>query len=508
VPRPVAAAAEPWTSAGLKRTWLGRGAEIDALVAHFVPAHPSHLLLLGPRNAGKSRVLETTLQALGVDFALVSRSELIGAPIKKLYSRLARQLPRTAAASAATERSAEEDVPWALRRRNAQVIQNARFLASLELGPEPRQEGPDAEEELAAERQRNGRLDLGEATSVLDLGRELALRVRPEARFVLVVDRADELGELGFEELSALCKLGEAAGRRVSVVLVARSLTPALERAAQDCFVPALVFPPYPRAVLQQILARDPLPADCPGRDVYGFFLRLAFDVFDERDLLEMRYVCRSLWPAYYGPVARGQVEWNNAAAAHDNLALQAAALARRMWHHDVETAEVLARTVAKAFPGQTRDACAKLEELDQRALHAEADMPFHAKVLLVAAYLASHNSKDSDKVVFGNGTGAKSRASKRQKAQASMQVPAPKEFEIERVNYMFRALLHTLDVNAQSIGNDLYRHLSLLAALRIVQRVSAEGDLGDIKYRYVSTLAVAKAVAKNIKVVLEEWLV
>ncbi|CAN0096878.1 unnamed protein product, partial [Scytosiphon promiscuus] len=150
------------------------------------------------------------------------------------------------------------------------------------------------------------------------------------------------------------------------------------------------------------------------------------------------------------------------------------------------------------------------------------------AKHLLVSAYLASHNSRDTDRDVF---TSKSTRRSKRLRTSRStnagakgnaeslveagvQDLPEAREFQLERLLSIMSSIVAVTEAAtkaANSLGStELFVQIKSLTKLNLVRSCGHRKnfDLDCPSYRYIRVLTLAEAVAKEIGLDLSQYLV
>ena len=155
--------------------------------------------------------------------------------------------------------------------------------------------------------------------------------------------------------------------------------------------------------------------------------------------------------------------------------------------------------------------------------------LPYYSRILLVAAYFASHNKHATDQLFFmkgaaakrrkkGGGT-AKSRTSIAKHRKISRKLLGPQAFIFERMLAIFHAIL--TDANGRGKyskirrdsevagSSDVQMAIATLVSLRLIIRTSNSGDVleGGSKYRVAVSWDVVRAVARSVGIEPEDYL-
>ena len=241
--------------------------------------------------------------------------------------------------------------------------------------------------------------------------------------------------------------------------------------------IPHIHFPPYTRDESLKILSLAPRKIFPNGWDasidyteeqaaeddayVWGRFCGVVWDTLAKgaaRDLISFRNACNKLWTPFTAPIADGTF------GTRDFARLM---VSRRAIFQDEC---VLIHNVTRASAGESRD-----KPPSQRIMH---ELPYTAKFILCAAYLASFNPTKQDPVFFmktsekkkkKRATGASAnKVSKVRRIPRSMLAPSP--WPLDRMLAILHAIVpHSLTQNA-----DLLAQVKTLESLRLIVRAGA----------------------------------
>jgi len=479
-----------------------REAVLNELVVALALVHNAPLFVYGAASTGKSTMLSAVALSTLASCVFVSAADLCGQGAPRLFSLMAHQLPRSLPQPAPTP----EPVNVVVTQRRARLATNrealARLFSSSEGGAavveddEPKSSSPPSEGELL--------MPMAEARTVAQFAAAVTERVAPsDDRLVIIVDDVDLMTDVDASVWTALCQVGRQTRRAVDLVFIARCVPEAFEPVLRATQATRFEVPQYTPEQIERILARAPLPADCPSADVYAFFLREVFKYSRHlaRDLREWRYAIDALWPAYYGPVKAGRDDAMDQNKARKNMEPQREHVRRRLGCRDVPPVNDHEDATTQA----------DVQAAARAALDAASALPFLCKVLVAACYLASYRGKETDKVLFGVGKRSRTTTHARQPKSAAeaISVAHPQPFEVERARYIFLALLHAeTDVKDDARAMHEFEVLLMtLQSLRIVERVTSEDEIDDAKFRCCSTLEFASNVARLAHFDLAKWL-
>jgi len=284
--------------------------------------------------------------------------------------------------------------------------------------------------------------------------------------------------------------------------------------------VPHLHFPSYTKADLQQILSHALPTPGLPGgvnetKDVWYRFCGITWDSLSKHsyaDLLSMRSLCLRLWPKFVRPILDGThsaKEFSKIMVVSKYLFQDEAALVPSI-----------------VFEPRAANGTLLLQPKPQGMA---SQLPYYSRLLLVAAYFASHNKPATDQLFFmkgaaakrrkkGGGT-AKSRTSISKHRKISRKLLGPQAFTLERMLAIFHAILTDADGRGKYLkgrasggvagSSDIQMAVATLVSLRLVIKTSNSGDVleGGTKYRVAVNWDVIRAVARSVGVEPEDYL-
>jgi len=184
-----------------------------------------------------------------------------------------------------------------------------------------------------------------------------------------------------------------------------------------------------------------------------------------------------------------------NSVTALENMSQHINALTRTLYHHDK-----LGSSTPPPAPGKS---------LASEDLAGFLEMPYFAKVLVAACYVASYNSRDSDKILFGSESRQRAKKTQPKTAALEISVAVPSVFELERVQYIYIGLLYALgDNQVARIGQcEFERQLVALISFKLLERVSGEEEIDEPRLRFTGTHSFAASMAKKVNINLDDWL-
>lgn len=299
-------------------------------------------------------------------------------------------------------------------------------------------------------------------------------------------------------------------------------------------------FPNYTKPEFVQILSTAP-PQALPNAtasetaDLWTRFCGAVHDALTKsaaRTLPACRLACTSLWRRFTAPIREGNLGPRDfsklliAARVHfqDERLLDPGIVRRRAGEGagTANASEPAAdkREVAKASAPPSQPAT---------TTSLAALLPVTARILLVAAYLASHNPTRHDLTLFSTyhhgrrkrrggglsvagGGGGGSRGPRSKHRKIARKLLGAHAFVLERMMAIFATVRNEWAVGAGGLGMDadVGMALATLSSLRLLVRVGGGGDPLDRggKWRVNVGWEVVRGLGRSMGVEVEEWLI
>lgn len=382
-------------------------------------------------------------------------------------------------------------------------------------------------------------------------------------RFVLVFDAIDRQRDSPPLLLPGLARLSEIIPN-LTTVFILTSPAPSLLRTSA---VAHLYFPPYTKTDYVTILNLRPPPAlpNTTQQETNDLWTRFTGAVHDSlvrsasRTLSSFEQACAALWPRFTAPVAAG---------THKAKEFSKLLIAARVYFQDESVLEPRLVAIVKApseesttkpttmittttktttmtvrsATTQTSTTTAKPSNPRQKTNDLAALLPPTARLLLMAAYLASHNAPRHDVTLFstwhngkkkrGGGIGVpgvSKRGPKPKHRKIARKLLGPGVFVMERMMAIYLAtrqewvslgsgsgsLRGDDDTGALnvSVDGDVGMAIATLASLRLLVRVggmaSGTGDMDrGGRWRVNVGWELIRGIGRSMGVEVEEWLV
>ena len=290
-----------------------------------------------------------------------------------------------------------------------------------------------------------------------------------EETVYFIADSAEQLCHLNPSLLPGLLRLQQTTTRNVCFVLISEGFSGSIHDVTRGVDLVRVEFSIYSPLELQKILSKH-VPRACIRQleaasvssisaiALYqNFAKQVVVELFHSsaRDVREMMYIADELWPQYIAPVLRGDLACTNTRALYSAILPWTRRMQRFLYHHDVDwktarekgsvspSAPALqspsgddnARVVGRAAAERAEKETDMFEKRESLRVIREKNLPFHSKLLVISAYLASYNPVDHDRILFSSRKNKRKRKRRSRSAQrGEHEVRSPKTFELERL--------------------------------------------------------------------------
>ncbi|EDW03215.1 origin recognition complex subunit 5 [Drosophila grimshawi] len=327
--------------------------------------------------------------------------------------------------------------------------------------------------------------------------------------FLIAVDNAERLRDMDANVLPVLLRLQQLTGLNICVLLLSQlPFEKYYNKTGLSEIIPVHLAQ-YNKTETLRILSSDfdqlkrQLQLQLDGDrlaiceqsltpEFYSNYLNLFLSVFYKacRDVPELRLTARKCFAVYMEPVLDGSVECTDVS---------------RLWRH---IAGPLRSALTQIYlrvekPLGEPD----IEDQSVRRLAQSLELPYYGKFLLIAAFLASHNSAKQDKRLFVKHHGKQrkrmqtvnARAKNAEKMSTTL---GPKSFSIDRLLAIFYAILD----EKVGLTCNLLSQISTLVHLKLLAFVSGEQNIMDGSAKLQCTvglefvLYIGKVVGFNVR--------
>ncbi|XP_060528479.1 origin recognition complex subunit 5 [Cylas formicarius] len=314
---------------------------------------------------------------------------------------------------------------------------------------------------------------------------------------VVLIDKAEELRSME-QLLPAFLRFDELTDIPITVIFLSDIVFEKYYYKLNVVEPIKMHFPQYSKEELSTILAMDfdyvrtLIDNEFEfGPDFYRNYLNVFLSVFYRvcRDLSELRHMSRINFVKYCEPVI------NKRHKPEDVMAL---------WRH---ISPILKNSLEVLYLRVSSNSETKL----LTSVAHNIELPFYAKYLLIAAYLASYNPTKDDKRLFMklHGKKVKTKTDVKKKSKVSEQLNTqmgPKPFTFDRLLAIFYSILD----DKVGFNNHILVQISSLVRLQLLSQVSDTYALDGRKYKcnvnFECIQSVAKMVGFNIRKYLSDF--
>lgn len=310
---------------------------------------------------------------------------------------------------------------------------------------------------------------------------------------VIVFDKCEKLRNTDLTLLAAFLRLNELSGVNVCTILIS-DIAWEKFRAKIGVYEPIKIhFPQYTRDEFGHLLFSYK-PHRCDDA-FYKNYLNLFLSVFFRfcRDLNELRYMAKVNFSKYIEPVKEGRCDKDDVATLWRNISPVFKA-----------NLEVIYLRVSADDLTKRSQLSKEIESTTRFALSFE--LPYYAKYMLIAAYLASYNPAKEDKRLFMKQKNRRGRKTVRKPKLVTANIRVgPHNFPISRMLAIFCAILdEKVDINA-----NLLAQIPSMCQLGLITPVG-NNNLDEPKFRccvcYDFIVVIAKTVGFNIQKYLYDF--
>ncbi|XP_063983466.1 origin recognition complex subunit 5 [Diachasmimorpha longicaudata] len=306
----------------------------------------------------------------------------------------------------------------------------------------------------------------------------------PENPMVVVFDKCDRLRDMDMNLLPALLRLRELSGVNMCTIFISDIIWEKY-RVKMGMLEPMRIhFPQYTKDEMMEILFAYKPEGYADG--FYQNYLNLFLSVFFRfcRDINELRYMAQINFSKYIEPVKSGQCDETDVTTLWRNIS--------GVLKSNLEV--IYLRVSTEDFKERT-ELSQQIESTTKLALSFE--LPFYAKFMLIAAYLASYNPAKEDKRLFMK----QSSKTKKRKRAVPLNKPitmntqvGPRTFPLDRMLAIFCAIIEEkVDLNA-----NLLAQIPTMCKLGLLS-VVGDNNLDEPKFRCCVNLDFVVIISKTV---------
>lgn len=306
---------------------------------------------------------------------------------------------------------------------------------------------------------------------------------------VLVFDKCHKIRYFDATFLPAILRLRELSGINICTILISEIAWDKFNTKIGALRPIKIYFPQYTKDELAQLLLLD--KSANYDTDFYKNYLNLFLSVFFRfcRDLNELRHMAKVNFAKYVEPIESKRIEPDNVTALWRNIS---ATLRSNL--------EIIYLRVSTGdFLQPDHQMSREIESTTKLALSFE--LPFYAKYMLIAAYLASYNPVKYDKHIFMKQSSKRRKKIRPMKKTRENVQKKSRVFTISRMLAIFCAILNEkVDINA-----NLLAQISTMCQLGLLSIVGDNvTQLDETKIKCCAShdfiIVVAKTIGFDIK--------
>lgn len=313
---------------------------------------------------------------------------------------------------------------------------------------------------------------------------------------IIVLDKCDRLRDMDPNLLSGLLRLQELTKLNICTILISNIIWEKYKIKMGNLEAIKIHFSQYTKDEMAEILFS--FKSNSYSDSFYSNYINLFLSVFFRfcRDINELRYMADIHFKKYIEPIENGS-------CGEENVS--------KLWHNISgvlkTNLECIYLRVSSDDFNERSQLSKEIESTMKLALSFE--LPWYAKFLLIAGYLASYNPVKEDKRLFMKSS-SKTKKTRRINNQNSKVIKiniqtGPKNFPIDRMLAIFCAIVDDkVDVNA-----NLLAQIPTMCELGLLSLVG-DNTLDEPKFKccinFDFVTVIAKTVGFNIKSYLYDF--
>lgn len=270
-----------------------------------------------------------------------------------------------------------------------------------------------------------------------------------ECSYIVVIENAEKLRDMAHNILPIFVKLQEYTGLNISCIFVTNLVFEKFHPNSELSVVVKINVPDYSKtdlikiylneydqfkdSIKQQIrlsaneteLAHQIEIVESLDAEFYENYLNIFLNVFYKacRDLKELRFLSRKCFHTYYAPVLSGEFKKTDVS---------------NLWRNINKTLKFSLNTIYTRIVNQNNQELVRSGEMPQMEVDEQQmeridkqhtmkefaqtlELPFYAKYLIIAGFLASHNEAKSDKRLFMKHHGKEKKRLQKMRAQSKV---------------------------------------------------------------------------------------
>ncbi|CAH0717612.1 unnamed protein product, partial [Brenthis ino] len=352
--------------------------------------------------------------------------------------------------------------------------------------------------------------------------------------FILVFDRAERLRNMDHSIMCTFLRLREFCNLNICTIFVTHLIYDNFYFKMGVREPIKLFFPNYNKEELFKIIFMHQKSfvryltcnhdIDCDIKEelekpeLFANFLNAFLSVFYRpcRDLIELQHMARVNFVKYCEPIVKNEIKSTDLSKLWRHIA-PILKTSLELLYLRVNSSKPMVPSPGKENTDRMElqtynfENTLKEELLSTKTFAQSFELPYYAKFLLIAAYLASYNPPKEDKRLFMKNHGKQRKRLQQVKAKAKISEKlstqlGPKIFTLDRLLAIFYAILE------EKIGltSNLLAQIATLVELKLIAG-SKEIDLDTSKYKcivgYDFISAVAQTVGFNVRKYLYDFI-
>eukprot|EP01135_Chromosphaera_perkinsii_P000656 Nk52_evm23s147 gene=Nk52_evmTU23s147 len=290
-------------------------------------------------------------------------------------------------------------------------------------------------------------------------------------------------------------------------------------------------FPEYSKETVLKILAKD-FSLVCIQKDkedgagveedsaykedetVFVSFANIVYNIFHSpcRDLNELRYLLRLLYPIYRTPIQRKEMKKTDYTRLYEAILPVLRRGLTELYLRQMSTLEWgthISNIDNRKKPSSSKGSSSETNP-PLPSTKVDIELPYHSRYLLIAAYMASYNPQETDQRYFSIRKCNTASKSKRHRDRVNQHMIGPKPFLLHRFLGIFYNIIE-LDEFGADVGKegggmplientaDIFHQISNLVSLELIAQCSNAENLDSARFKCNVSLDQIIPIAKSV---------
>ncbi|XP_046397070.1 origin recognition complex subunit 5 [Ischnura elegans] len=241
-------------------------------------------------------------------------------------------------------------------------------------------------------------------------------------KLFIVLERSERIREMGEVVLPALLRLSELTGLNICTICLSEVVWEKFYTKMGHSDPITLHFPQYNKDEIINILCQSHNSKYSLG--FYKSYLNMFLSTFYRvtRNLLNIKSLAEKIFIDYCRPIESGEIKMNDVSS---------------LWRYIVPRLKFVLQQGHTLASGQLSNQPGQAV-ITSSLSGTKLNLPYHSKMLLMAAYLASHNSSKTDRIVFSRRANKKKRRKVESLSVKQTIMSGPKPFSFDRMMAIF----------------------------------------------------------------------